>query len=96
MLRWIKIVEAFRMVHWLVLSVACYAVALHVKTPAVQTLLSACARVSIAAWLGYWIGRAVHDRLRLAGVTDENSRARYEDLRNRIVCCAMIAVAIGL
>lgn len=75
---------------YLLLSVVCYAVALNVDHPQLQTLLWKLGHVNIGAHLGYWVARQTLGRVYASSPTNDRIA------RAIIIVGAMLAISQGL
>lgn len=86
---------AFRMFHWLLISIVLYTMAsglAHFEVmPQIQTISWKLGHETIAAFLGYWIDRSMF-RQRI----DPDSVPMLQIRRAIIIGCTMLAVAMGL
>ena len=87
-----KFADKFRMVQWLAIAAALYAIALWISQPQIQTALWKLGNVTVAAFVGYWIDRRAFWFARL----DHNSQPLLHLRRAIIMAAAMLAVALGL
>lgn len=80
-----------RMSHYLLVSAALYAMALLVEQPQLQIILWKTGHITVAAFAGYWIDKAVfRDEL------DGKSLPMRQMRRAVIIASAMLAVSMGL
>lgn len=86
---WTK--DRARMVQWLAAAVACYAVALVITQPQIQTLFWKVGHVTLAAWLGYQIDRQAFPYERC-----KEGMPQCQLRRAIIMGAAMLAIGLGL
>lgn len=83
--------DKLRMVSWLLMAVAFYALAMFAITqPQLQTALWKCGHITVGGFLGYWL-----DRNAMGRVTNYSTPGRQQ-ARAVIVGATILAMALGL
>jgi len=86
--------DRLRMFHWLLFSLVFYGLALYVfnAQPQLQTLCWKLGNLTVAAFTGYWVDRALFWDARVTA----NSNPLWHIRRAIIMAAAMLSISMGL